>query len=1194
MKEGRRKQRYLTTALLLFVTIVTMHAQDVFILKPELVGQHPRILFTQTEADAHAILAQKYMPEEWQLFINDCLNIGYTTNTDILGQQQWWYFSRLGIGIAMTRDQRLIEKGNIWLSTAYEEEWAFDANKTVDLDVAHKLAGFALLYDCMYNYLTQDVRDDYEELLETGLIKFRTHGYDINDYWTNDYQNNHMHFRATASLYCAAILYDKFPGLQSEYNNVMTVWRRIGYMSPHDGSNHEGLNYSNYGGQMLYPGIYGLKHCTGMDLTTSEHYHNVGYYYIHHLVPGMVSGFGFGDAGNSAASSGPNYLFQIANFTQDPYIQYTAHQLREKHASAFFLRQWFILFNDPLLEKKELTDLPLYRYFDDIGIVISRSDWGPDATAVAFKCGPLGGKLINETRSTEYSWFTDYVNVAHDDPDQGTFLLFSKGSFLTTGDGYEKTDKVTTQHSTFIVDDLTQYGGSGPWCQPETDQSRYAYPKDFFAVDDRVVYTSDMKGVYPDMEKLDRIFVSHQAKYIIIYDNAASATTGRTFEWRLQTEGTLTNKGDKTYQISHGNGSALAGILSPSAANWSTTTNKIGNILRARLSGQKENKYLVILWPNASDLNAISETYDDATVLGVKIEAAGQNEFTLFQKDDAVHASAGAIQFSGNTLLLTEDNADNRLNTAMLVNGDSLSVNAASYFSADQKVNFGIESISADTSEVVYSLGPSSFSVEDSVNVKLGALSPSTTYYLFKEVETSSVEINTDMNGSGMVKIDLDDTHKLILTKKNINLKQLTDLIDEALELRDNAVEGNGPGEYTTGSIAIFTLEIDSAENVLDTALNQSAINDAVNDLQAGIDAFINSVIVDKSILTDLIAESDSLHDEAVEGTGEGEYAPGSKAVIKTAIDAADSVAADTTAIQQEINLAIEQLAEAIAGFKSQMVPIKPKTVFSDINYYGDFQNYTVNDKAIWEVTEEDGNYIVGMYGTSTSRQFILIKDSTFQHFEISFKAKSIKGNYTNDLMIVFGYRNESNYSYAKLSSAINESGVFTMKGSTGYQWILDDYETYGIEDLNWNNYKMVSMDSVLTFYRNGEKLFTVEPEASIYYSGGLGLGTCYRNQAYFDDISVTRLNSTVGLEEIFDPQISIYPNPAHNMLTIQAGKPVENLSIHNILGIKLCQINGLENNRIEINLAAFEQGMYLIRLTWKDGNTGTYRFIKK
>ena len=222
------------------------------------------------------------------------------------------------------------------------------------------------------------------------------------------------------------------------------------------------------------------------------------------------------------------------------------------------------------------------------------------------------------------------------------------------------------------------------------------------------------------------------------------------------------------------------------------------------------------------------------------------------------------------------------------------------------------------------------------------------------------------------------------------------------------------------------------------------------------------------------------------------------------------------------------------------------------------------------------------------------LRVQTFQHFEISFKAKSIKGNYTNDLMIVFGYRNESNYSYAKLSSAINESGVFTMKGSTGYQWILDDYETYGIEDLNWNNYKMVSMDSVLTFYRNGEKLFTVEPEASIYYSGGLGLGTCYRNQAYFDDISVTRLNSTVGLEEIFDPQISIYPNPAHNMLTIQAGKPVENLSIHNILGIKLCQINGLENNRIEINLAAFEQGMYLIRLTWKDGNTGTYRFIKK
>jgi hypothetical protein len=1201
MKENSKKQLNLTITLLLIWLGGTIQSQDVFTLKPELVGQHPRILFTQAEADAQAILAQKYMPQDWQLFVDDCLNIGYPTNASILGQQQWWYFSRLGIGIAMTRDQRLIDKGSVWLSIAYEEEWAFDADKTVGLDVAHKLAGFALLYDCMYNYLTPGERADYNELLETGLVKFRTHGYDIGDYWTNDYQNNHMHFRATASLYCAAILYDKFTELQSEYNNVVTVWRRIGYMSPHDGSNHEGLNYSNYGGQMLYPGIYGLKHCTGMDLMTTEHYHNVGYYYIHHLVPGMVSGFGFGDAGNSAASSGPNYLFQIAKSTQDPYIQHTAHKLREKYASEFFLRQWYILFNDPQLEEKELTDLSLHRYFDDLGIVVTRSDWGSDATAVAFKCGPLGGKLINETRGTEYSWFTDYVNVAHDDPDAGTFLLFSKGSFLTTGDGYEKVNKVTAQHSTFIVDDLTQYGGGGPWCQPEADQSRYARQKDFFEVNDRVVFSGDMKGVYPNMEILNRTFVSHKTNYIVIYDDAASATTGRTFEWRLQTEGTLTSAGEKTYRISRGNGSALVRILAPAAAGWSTTAstaiNIDGRILRARLTGQQSNQYLVLLWPNAADMNAISENYNTSSTIGVKVSTGGNNEYTLFQKADYQAASAGNIYFRGNTLLLVEDASDNSLKSASLVNGDSLMVNSTRWFGTDNRVNFGIESISPDTSELVLSIGPSSDSdTTREARVGLGGLSANTTYYVFKEEETTSIEFTTDGSGEGGFYLDLDASYKLILSQTNINLTHLEKAIKEAWEIHDTAVEGTAAGEYKAGSKAQFALEIDSAENVLVSALDQTAADDAVTDLMEAIAAFQMAVNIDLSILMELIDESDTLHDNAMEGAEEGQFEPGSKAIFKTAITNAKNIAADSTSTQEDVNEAVEDLAMAMAVFKAQMVPLTPLTVFSDIPYYGDFLNYTVNTKTIWEVTEEAEDVIVGMSNYSTtSGQYMLINDSIFQHFEISFDARSIQGTYPSDIMIVFGYQDKDNYSYAKLSSEINESGVFTrIGGPTKFSWLLEDYETYCVQDFEWTHYKMVALDSLITLYRNEEELFSAEPQESLRYRGKLGVGTYYRNRAYFDDLDVTRLISTVGIKDIPDARFAIYPNPAKDKLTIDYDGNIKGLVILNLLGHAVKHIENPAGNSLEINISDLEKGLYLARIVNIDGEFKTHRFIKQ
>ena len=1199
MKEKKEKRKILIFALFIFIISGPIQAQDVFTLEPGLEGEHPRILFTQQEADARAILVRKYMPEEWQLFVNDCKSSGYPNNASILGQQQWWYFSRLAIGIGLTKDQGMIDKGNVWLSTAFGEEWDFDAEMTVGLDIAHKLAGFALLYDCMYNYLTPKERENYEGLLKTGLVKFRTHGYDVGDYWTNDYQNNHMHFRATASIYCAAILCDKYPELQNEYNYIIKVWRYIGYMSPHDGSNHEGLNYVNYGGQMLYPGIMGLKHCTGINLTASEHYHNVGTYYMYHLVPGMTAGFGFGDSWNSASASGPNYLFQIASSTQDPYLQSMAHELRAKYPNDFFLRQWLILFNDPQLGMKEPADLPLYHHFDDLGIVVSRSSWDADATAVAFKCGPSGGIHLQETRGTEYSHFTDYINVAHDDPDAGTFLLFSKGSFLSTGDGYEKTDKITLQHSTFIVDDRTQYGGGGPWSQPTNYPDNYARQKDFFAVDDRVVFSGDMKGVYPGMEKLDRTFVSHKANYIIIYDDANSVSADRTFEWRLQTEGNLTSLDERTYRISNGNGSALARLLAPEAANWGTTTSPStlinGNILRARLEGQQTNQYLVLLWPNASNLNAITENYNTPTAIGVKVTAGANNEYTLFQKNDHVAAMAGTIHFNANTLLLVENESGDNLVNVSVVNGDSLSYNGITLFSADKRINFGIESISDDLSGMACTIAPSSGSdTTGGVNISLGGLKSNTTYYAFREDEASRIDLLTDENGKGIVHLDKIASMKLVVNEKGINLTQLENTIKKAQDLHDAAREGIEPGEYESGSKSQFALEIDSAQNVLDTAAGQAEADEAVTNLREAIVAFINAVILDLSFLQDFIDQSNSLHDNAVEGAEEGEYETGSKAVFKSAITIAETRLADTTATQEDINKAVEDLVYAMAQFNLSMIPFSPLTVFSDVPYYGDFLNYTVNTKTLWEVIEEEGDVIVGMSSySSTSGQYMLINDSIFHQFELTFDARSVEGTYANDIMIVFGYMDINNFSYAKLSSEVNKSGVFTrIGGPTRYEWLLEDYETYCVQDQEWTHYKMISLDSVITFYRDDEILFIVEPQQSLRYEGSIGVGTYYRNQAYFDDISVIELKSTGERKIEADKAFTIYPNPAHDLIIIEYDGTFQSFSIVNLHGQTIMQIPFKSDRKIEINIGDLEPGLYICSLVKMEGKTSMKRLI--
>lgn len=1162
-------------------------AKDVFKLNAELIGKHPRLLFSQTEADARAILCQKYMKTEWDAFVTSCKLVSYPVNSGTPGQSQWWYFSQLAIGIGLTKDQTLISKGSKWLENAYYEDWNFDANTTVDLDIAHKLAGFALLYDCMYNYLSDGERVKYEKLLTLGLVKFRTHGYDIGDYWTNDYQNNHMHFRATASLYCAAILIDKYPAIQPEADYITTVWRRIAYMMPHDGSNHEGLVYTNYGGQMLYPGIYALKHCTDKDLTTDQHYQNVGYFYLHHVTPGMTAGFGFGDSYNAASSPGAYYLFQIANFTQDPYIQYLATNLRTKNSSEFGLNQWYILYNDPLLKEKEPSDLPLYRYFDDLGIVTCRSDWGDHATAMAFKCGPLGGKLLNETRGTEYSDFTDYVNVAHDDPDAGTFLLFSKGQFLTTGDGYEQTNKITTQHSTFIVDDQTQYGGGAQWSQPEEDTSRYAWQKDFFALNNRIVFSGDLKGVYPDMETLNRTFVSNHAQYIVIYDDARSKTQGRNFEWRLQTNGTLTDQGAKTYKITNGESSALAQILSPVEADWSRTTNNIGNILRARLSGQQQNRYLVLLWPNAVNLDAVNENINTSSAIGVKVNINGNSEYTLFQKEDGQVASTGKIKFNGNTLLVTEKSSNKLLKQASLVNGSSLVIDSISYFTSDKPMNFGIDSISADKSDLIYSMGTSSSTKSmEPIHITLGGLTPETHYCLFVNEEKAGLELSTDKKGQLSFPINLNKADRILVRKKNCNPGTLNETIKIALSLHDEAIEGTLAGQYQPGSKNHLLSVIEQAKSVSNTAENEETIDSMTNTLLSAVESFKRAVNAEISELNDLLNVCNELYNSAIEGSEGGQYEPGSKAIFKAAIDKANILVNSNYVLQNEISTEAKNLINELAVFKSKCYSIKAITQFSGIPYYGDFENYVPYDKTLWEVKQEGGNYIVGMHSTSNSSgQYMLVKDSTYTDFEITFKAKCIAGSEANDLMVVLGYTG-NRYSYLKLSAKLNESGIFTrLNGPTTYSLKIQDGKTLGVVGYDWNTYKIVSLHSGITVYRNEEALFSVAANPNVSYQGMIGIGTFYRNRAYFDDIAIRSiLPTTNSLNDILQNEIVVYPIPSLDRVNVVIPPEVtiSKASVVDTLGRELdlpCP-----SRSFEINVSQMPPGYYILRLQTQDG----------
>lgn len=98
--------------------------------------------------------------------------------------------------------------------------------------------------------------------------------------------------------------------------------------------------------------------------------------------------------------------------------------------------------------------------------------------------------------------------------------------------------------------------------------------------------------------------------------------------------------------------------------------------------------------------------------------------------------------------------------------------------------------------------------------------------------------------------------------------------------------------------------------------------------------------VIDKAALNNLIAEAQAVHDAAKEGTVIGEYPLGSKATLQSAIDMAKAVAAHTSATQEQVEQAADELNAALHAF----IDAVNKPLFGDLNGDG---KISIGDLAI-------------------------------------------------------------------------------------------------------------------------------------------------------------------------------------------------------------------------------------------------------
>ena len=90
----------------------------------------------------------------------------------------------------------------------------------------------------------------------------------------------------------------------------------------------------------------------------------------------------------------------------------------------------------------------------------------------------------------------------------------------------------------------------------------------------------------------------------------------------------------------------------------------------------------------------------------------------------------------------------------------------------------------------------------------------------------------------------------------------------------------------------------------------------------------------------------------------------------------------------------------------------------------------------------------------------------------------------------------------------------------------------------------------------------------------------------------VANLIYTVGVSEQTGNNITLYPNPVNDKLTIEAEAALGTVEIYNLMGALVYSQKGC-TNKVEINTSELQSGIYFIRMT-NDKASETRRFVKE
>lgn len=458
----------------------------------------------------------------------------------------------LSLTYLLTNQEKFLHQAKRWLLTGIKyKDWGHAHLVNVDLSASWLLFGYSLAFDWIGEFLTKEE----QELIEAKLLRQARTMYEYalkeqGDSWSTNYWQNHNWINFTGLAAAGYLLVDKYPEAKRWIDHCKKNFEIVFNAMPEDGSDYEGVVYWRYGASWLFIAAHLLKSQDEEDYyKTNGFLKNTFYYRLYQSTAELDEIINFGDCHDRRSGHSAAVYYKVASEYNNGHAQKLGNivvnkflyreQYESKVKPGILPEAWLeLLWYSPEVKEEEFDNLPLVKYWDDLGLLVVKNSWQEDGMTFSFKCSQPGGKkqwrMANEI-DKEKGWNTK--SLGHQHADNNSFILHGFKEYLALDEGYSREVKAS-DHNMILVDDqgYETENLNDIWINNKIDE--VGEVKDFCTEGDLTYICGEIAPLYKkslNMTRMRRHLITSMKNYYIVVDELKS-TDEHNYSWNIHTD----------------------------------------------------------------------------------------------------------------------------------------------------------------------------------------------------------------------------------------------------------------------------------------------------------------------------------------------------------------------------------------------------------------------------------------------------------------------------------------------------------------------------------------------------------------------------------------------------------------------------------------------------------------------------------